>query len=292
MSVFVATSVADVLRALAEAPEATVLAGGTDLMVGFNMGHPGTTGRTSFISINRVVELASWRFDPASRLLRIGAGVRWADIEHGPLGEWVPALAEAARTVGSPQIRHAGTIGGNLGTCSPAGDGLPVFAALDATVHMVSADGERTVPFGEFMVGPKRNVLRAGEFITAVTVPVLTDPSTSWSWQGYAKVGVRNAMVISTAGAALVVDAGRRHVALALGSVGPVILRAPEFEQFVASNADFEGRSLSDDLLAQARSLASAAARPITDHRSTAEYRRHAVGVLASRLLRRAFPNG
>lgn len=292
MSVFVATSVADVLRALAEAPGATLLAGGTDLMVGFNMGHPDTTSRTSFISINRVVELASWRYDPANRQLRIGAGVRWADIEHGPIGEWVPALAESARTVGSPQIRHAGTIGGNLGTCSPAGDGLPVLSALDATVHLASAEGERSMPFGDFMVGPKRNALRPGEFITAVTVPVLADPTTGWTWQGYTKVGVRNAMVISTAGAALVVDASRKHVALALGSVGPVILRAPEFESFVASNADFDTRSVSSDVLAHARSLAEAAARPITDHRSTAEYRRHAVGVLASRLLRRAFPNG
>lgn len=292
MSVFVATSVDDVLRALAEAPGATVLAGGTDLMVGFNLGHPGTTSRTSFISINRVVELASWRFDPEQRSLRIGASVRWSDIEHGPIGQWVPALAEAARTVGSPQIRHAGTIGGNLGTCSPAGDGLPVLAALDATVHMVSAVGERDLPFADFMVGPKRNALQAGEFITGVTVPVLANPAVGWSWQGYTKVGVRNAMVISTAGAALVVDAERRHIALALGSVGPVIIRASEFEAYVAAHADFDGRSLSADVLAGARSLAEAAARPITDHRSTAEYRRHAVGVLATRLLRRAFPNG
>lgn len=292
MSVFVATSVSDVLRALAESPDAVLLAGGTDMMIGFNSGAPSSRTMTSVISVNRVAELARWKFDPAARSLFIGAGVRWTDIEHGPIAQYVPALGDAARTVGSPQIRSAGTIGGNLGTASPAGDGLPVLSALNAIVHLMSADGARDLAFGEFMVGPKRTALRKGEFILGVTVPAMVPGDDHWAWQGYAKVGVRNAMVISTAGVALVVDSRGHSVALALGSVGPVILRAPEFERLVADVADFERRSITDVQVRAASAAASAAAQPITDHRSTAEYRRHAVGVLAGRLLRRAFPNG
>ncbi|MSX56477.1 MAG: xanthine dehydrogenase family protein subunit M, partial [Actinobacteria bacterium] len=216
-------------------------------------------------------------------VLHLGAGVTWSEIEASPIAEWVPAIAQAARTVGSPQIRHAGTVGGNLGTCSPAGDGLPVLAALDAVVHLASADSTRSLSFAEYMVGPKRTARRPGELITGVTLPIVD------GWQGYSKVGVRNAMVIATASVALVVDAG--SVRLALGSVGPTILRCPEAEVFAANNVDFTSRVASSEVVAQFAELARAAARPIDDHRSTAVYRRHAVGVLASRLLRRAFPN-
>ena len=207
------------------------------------------------------------------------------EIEQLPLAGWVPALAQAARTVGSPQIRHAATIGGNLGTCSPAGDGLPVLSALDAQVHLASVAGERTLSFDEFMIGPKRTARQPGELITGVTVPVFG------GWQGYSKVGVRNAMVIAVASASLVVDTAGRSVRLALGSVGPVILRCPEAEALANTEADFAARRVSETVVAQFAELARDAARPIDDHRSTAEYRRHAIGVLAGRLLRRAFPN-
>jgi CO/xanthine dehydrogenase FAD-binding subunit len=206
-------------------------------------------------------------------------------LEDEPFLHWVPALSQAARTVGSPQIRHAATLGGNVGTCSPAGDGLPVLAALDATVNVVSIDDARSIPFGEFMTGPKRTTLAHGELIESITVPVLR------GWQGYAKVGVRNAMVISNAGACLAVDdAGA--VRIALGSVGPTIIRCNEAESFAATVVESDSRSVSDVAVVEFGRLAAAAARPIDDHRSTAEYRRHAVDVLARRLLRRAFPNG
>ncbi|MEI8239575.1 MAG: FAD binding domain-containing protein [Actinomycetota bacterium] len=285
MSVFVATTLEAALRALSEQPDAAIIAGGTDLMIAFNGGHASSPAVRAVVSVNRVAELCSWSFDPERGTLRIGAGVRWAEIERAPFTQWVPALAQAARTVGSPQIRHAGTIGGNLGTASPAGDGLPVLAALGAVVHLVSVDGQRDVPFSDFMVGPKRTVRQPGELILAVSVPVLR------GWQGYAKVGVRNAMVIATASVAFVVDEAAANVRMALGSVGPVILRCPELEALVASEADFAARTLPSAVVEQCRQLACDAARPITDHRSTAEYRRHAVGVLATRMLRRAFPN-
>jgi CO/xanthine dehydrogenase FAD-binding subunit len=197
-------------------------------------------------------------------------------MEHGELAKALPALAEAARTVGSPQIRAAGSIGGNLGTCSPAGDSLPVLSALDAVVHLQSKSSNRSVSFAEFMVGPKRNSRLANEIITGVSIPITN------GWQGYAKVGVRNAMVISVASVCLAIHDNK--VRVALGSVGPTIIRCTESENWINSigltNID---HSLAKEFADHVR----AESRPIDDHRSTAEYRRHAVGVLAARLLLR-----
>jgi CO/xanthine dehydrogenase FAD-binding subunit len=282
MSVLVPHSLSDALAALADNPDALVLAGGTDAMVEVNSGH---RKPSHVIAINRVSELRSWTYDPVAATVHIGSGVTYAELMESPVAELLPALAEASRTVGSPQIRHAGTLGGNLGTCSPAGDGLPVVSALDAIVHLASAAGERSLSVHEFMVGVKRTARRPGELITGVTLPVLT------GWQGYSKVGVRNAMVIALASTCLATDLEGRNVRLALGSVGPTILRCAAAEAFAATAVTFETRSVS---VADARhfgELAAAASRPIDDHRATAEYRRHAIGVLASRLLRRAFPN-
>jgi CO/xanthine dehydrogenase FAD-binding subunit len=282
MSVLISTTLAEALEALAAEPTAMVLAGGTDAMVEVNSGH---RRPSAVIAVGRIPELRTWSHDAATATLRIGAGVTYAELEREPFLDWVPALSQAARTVGSPQIRHAATLGGNVATCSPAGDGLPVLAALDAIVHLVSLGGTRSIPFSEFMTGPKRTALLPGELIEAVSVPVFS------AWQGYAKVGVRNAMVISNAGACLVVDdAG--GVRLALGSVGPTIIRCTDAESFAASVVDQTSRSLSDSDATEFGRRASAESRPIDDHRSTAEYRRHAIAVLTRRLLRRAFPNG
>lgn len=287
MSVQVASTLDEALAMLAARPSALVLAGGTDLMVELNLGHRRTD---HVVAVNRVRELRSWRHDPgvdgATGTVHIGAGVTWTEIMDEPLATLVPALAQAARTVGSPQIRHAGTIGGNIGTCSPAGDGLPVLGALDAVVHLASVGGTRDVPFAEFATGPKRTVRRPDELITGVTVPVLD------GYQGYAKVGVRNAMVIATASACLAVDRPGRTVRIALGSVGPVILRAPDAESAVSGSDVWDTGSVSDQQVAAFGAATAAAARPIDDHRSTAAYRRRAIEVLAQRLLRRAFPAG
>ena len=282
MSVLISSTLSEALSALADEPASMVLAGGTDAMVEINSGH---RRPSSVIVVGRIPELRTWSHDVESATLRIGAGVTYAELERDPFLRWVPALSQAARTVGSPQIRHAATLGGNVATCSPAGDGLPVLAALGAIVHLVSTVGSRSLPFGEFMTGPKRTALQQGELIEAVSVPVFA------GWQGYAKVGVRNAMVISNAGACLAVDdAG--GVRLALGSVGPTIIRCVDAEAFAATVADPASLSVSEADAIEFGRLATAASRPIDDHRSTADYRRHAVAVLARRLLRRAFPNG
>jgi len=278
MPVHLPDTVETAVSHLGEHPESSVLAGGTDLMVEVNEGHRRPDGNV--VVVSRIPELRSWRRDQSS--VTIGAAVTYREIETGPLGRIVPALAEASRTVGSPQIRNAGTLGGNLGTCSPAGDGLPVLAALDATVELASPAGRRTVTVAEFMVGPKRTALRPGELIVSATVPI-TD-----GWQGYAKVGVRNAMVIAVASTCVVLDRTQERAAIALGSVGPTILRCPEAEALLESSIDWSTLRVDEVALPQIASAVSAASRPITDHRSSAEYRRHAVGVLARRLVRRA----
>jgi len=280
MAVHMPDTVAAAVDHLAVEPSATVLAGGTDLMVEVNDGH--RRPDTSVVVVNRITELRSWRHDPSSASVTVGAAVSYREMLDGPLATMVPALAQAARTVGSPQIRNAGTLGGNLGTCSPAGDGLPVLSALDAVVELASANGRRTVPIGEFMVGVKRTAIEPGELIVSVTLPVVD------GWQGYAKVGVRNAMVIAVASACVVLDRTHERVAVALGSVGPTILRCPDAEAHLADALDWSALAAPPLALDRFAELVSAASRPITDHRSSADYRRHAVGVLARRLVRRA----
>lgn len=286
MSVLVATSLDEVLGALATEPEATLLAGGTDLMVEVNEGHrrfPGGEDAT-VIALAGVPELTSWKHDPGRGALTLGAGIRWSEIEHEPLRPLLPALAEAARTVGSPQIRNAGTIGGNLATCSPAGDGLPVLAALDAVVHLVSADRRRSIPVRDFMIGVKHTALAPGELIESIEIPLLD------GWQGYSKVGVRNAMVIATASACVATDHPTRSVRIAVGSVAPTVIRCPDAESLAIDSVDWTTGSIGHDDAVRIGELAAAVSRPIDDHRSTAAYRRHAVGVMVQRLMQRAFP--
>jgi CO/xanthine dehydrogenase FAD-binding subunit len=284
VGVLVPRSLDAAVAALADRPDALVLAGGTDLMVEVNESRHRFAEGDTVVAVNRVPELRSWTHDPSARTVRLGAGVTYAEVEVAPLATLLPALAQAARTVGSPQIRNAATIGGNLATCSPAGDGLPVLSALDALVELQGPAGRRDLPVAQFMTGVKRTARRPDELITAVTVPVLD------GWQGYAKVGIRNAMVIAIAGACLAVDIPTRSIRLALGSVAPTIVRAADAEAHASSTADWDTLRVDDAAALEFGRLAGAAARPIDDHRATAAYRRHAVEVLSRRLLRRAFP--
>jgi CO/xanthine dehydrogenase FAD-binding subunit len=278
MGVLIPASLDEALAGLAERPGAQLLAGGTDFMVEVNFGH---RRPTDVVVLDRLAELKEWSRQTGE--VRIGAGVTYARLREPELAALVPALAEAARTVGSPQIRSAGTIGGNLATCSPAGDTLPVLSALDATVELASVRGRRRLSVHEFMVGVKRTALAPDELVVSVTVPVLD------GWQGFAKVGVRNAMVISMVGACLATDRPKRSVRFAMGAVGPTMLRATAAEEWLAGHADWDGGGIDEASARRFGQEAAAAARPIDDHRSTAAYRRHAVGVLATRLAQRAF---
>ena len=273
MPVFIPSSLAEATQLLSNNPDAHLLTGGTDMMVevNFNHRHPETV-----IALRNIPEIQQWSVDAASGIVHIGSSVPYETMEHGDLAQALPALAEAARTVGSPQIRAAGSIGGNLGTCSPAGDSLPVLSALDAVVHLRSDISSRSVSFAEFMVGPKKNSRMANEIITGVSIPMTN------GWQGYAKVGVRNAMVISVASVCLAIHDGK--VRVALGSVGPTIIRCTESEAWINSvGLENINHSIAKEFGEHVRTES----RPIDDHRSTAEYRRHAVGVLAARLLLR-----
>ena len=275
MPVHIPHSIAEATALLADHPDATILNGGTDLMVEINFNH---RRPESVLLLRNVPQLSQWSIDSNTNTITIGAGVPYSVMEKGAIATAVPALAQAARTVGSPQIRAAGTMGGNLGTCSPAGDTLPVLSALEATIHLSSTDGDRTVAFNDFMVGPKRNSRQVNEIITAISMPITSGR------QGYSKVGVRNAMVISVASAcfAIVDDSPR----LAMGSVGPTILRAIEAEKFLKDTSP-DLNNIADDVAREFGRIASREARPIDDHRSTAAYRSHAIGILAARLAQR-----
>jgi CO/xanthine dehydrogenase FAD-binding subunit len=274
------------LIALDGDPAPTVLAGGTDLMVEVNYGH---RRPDSVLSLRRVAELRTWRVEPgpAGDEVVLGATTTYTTLLGPELATLLPALAQAARTVGSPQIRNTGTIGGNLATGSPAGDTLPVLVAHGARVELASVSGRRALPVSEFLLGPKTTGLAPGELLTAVRVPVATGPAE------FLKIGVRNAMVIAVANCALVVDHARRTLRCALGSVGPVPVRDPEAEAWLADRLDWDGGTPPDRSLVDGfgRRMA-AASRPIDDHRATADYRRHAVDVMARRAVARAWRPG
>jgi len=275
----VPTRLDDALRMLAELPEAEILAGGTDLM---NEVNHGSRRPPAVVAVNRVAEMRGWSLDDGDRL-HIGAGTTYTDLLEPAFARRCPALTAASRTVGSPQIRNAGTVGGNLGTASPAGDTLPVLAALDAEIVVASAHRTRRLPIAEFITGVKRTALVPGELVVEVVIAAAGPGDV----QEYLKVGTRNAMVISVAGLALVVGDGA--VRVALGSVGPMPIRATEAEAWAAEHVDWRRRTAD---LAHFGALVAGAARPIDDHRSTADYRRHAIGVLAARALRRALATG
>jgi CO/xanthine dehydrogenase FAD-binding subunit len=253
-------SLDEALRLKAERPEALPIQGGTDVMVelNFDRGRP-----PALLNLNELPELRGWSRDNGT--LRLGSGLTYTEAMQRPLADSVAALAEASRTVGGPQIRNRGTIGGNLGTASPAGDALPPLLIYDAKVEVASATGSRTLPLTEFLVGPKRNALAPDELIVAVLVPAESAAQT------FMKVGPRNAMVIAVVSLALCVDEERGEVRASFGSAGPVpgLVTAPLDER---------------DELAE---RVAAAASPIDDVRGTATYRRHALRVLTERALER-----
>jgi CO/xanthine dehydrogenase FAD-binding subunit len=280
MTVIVAKELATALSALREHGDARLIQGGTDLMVEINFNH---VKPTTMISLRDIESLRTIRRNQPG-VLSIGSGVPYSIIEGEPVLTDIPALAQAARTVGSPQIRAAGSLGGNLGTCSPAGDTLPVMFALDAMIHLNTVDSARVVSIHDFMTGVKRSVRQHDEIITSIDFPVIK------GWQGYSKVGVRNAMVISVASACLVADHENADVRIALGSVGPTIIRCREAETWLKTTQDLSSReSISLDVANEFGRRAASESSPIDDHRSTAQYRRHAISVLASRLLRKAY---
>lgn len=278
VQVFRPSSLAEALDVRAVHPDALPIAGGTDVMVELNFGH---RRPAAMLDISCLPELRAIR--RANGRLFLGSGVSYARIMRELPDQAV--LVQASRTVGSPQIRNQGTVGGNLGTASPAGDALPVLAVYDADVIVASARGSRRLSWREFLVGPKRTALGPDELIVGVEWSVARGPGS------FCKIGARNAMVIAIAGLSLQLDEPTRSVRVALESVGPTILRAAEAEAFAAGALEEAGAwsdpgtRVREATLARFGELAAAAARPIDDVRGTAAYRRHACAVLARRAL-------
>ena len=265
----------EALEMKASHPGVVPIAGGTDVMVEINLDHrrPG-----SIMDLTRIRELAEWGMDDG--LLRVGAGVTYTRLID-ELGDRLPGLAIASRTVGSAQIRNRGTVGGNLGTASPAGDAHPPLLASDAQVELASVSGKRRLPVRDFYLGPKKNAMRPDELVAAFLVEPATGP------QQFSKVGTRNAMVIAVCAFAVALDFGRRRAGTGIGSAGPTPLRAVEAEAFVAAELDWENRKpATEATLRRFGELVAAAARPIDDVRGTAAYRRHGLSVMAQRCLR------
>jgi len=259
-------------------PEAVPIAGGTDLMVELNFDR---ARPRVILDLTRIPELTEW--GPENGRLRVGAGVTYARL-IAELGDRLPGLAIASRTVGSPQIRNRGTIGGNLGTASPAGDGLPPLFASDAEVELASSAGTRRIAVGEFVTGPKQNCLADDELIAAFHIVPADGP------QEFAKIGTRNAMVIAVCSLALAIWPDRRSVAACIGSAGPTPIRTSEAERFIAGVLDEHDlwssrRPVPAAALDRFGELVEHAARPIDDVRGTARYRHHALGVLGRRTL-------
>jgi len=266
------TTLAEALALKAERPDAVPIAGGTDVMVELNFDH---RRPEALLDLTTVPELTEWSTSDGT--VRLGAGVPYSRVIT-ELGESVPALAMASRTVGSPQIRNRGTVGGNLGAASPAGDTHPVLLALDARVEVASVRGTRLLRAEEFYVGVKRHALAEDELITAVHLPGHAGP------QQFAKVGTRNAMVIAVCSFAIALRQG--EVGAAIGSAAPTPRRAPEAEDFLATELPWgSSEALPDSLKRRFGELVGAAAQPIDDVRGSAAYRKHALGVLARRTL-------
>ncbi|MFD7237451.1 FAD binding domain-containing protein [Streptomyces syringium] len=268
----------DALAAKAEHPTAVPIAGGTDVMVEINFDHR----RPEYLlDLNRIGELYEWQ--AGDRDVRLGAAVPYTQIMDHLRAE-LPGLALASHTVGSPQIRNRGSVGGNLGAASPAGDAHPALLAAGADVEVASVRGTRLIPVEEFYTGVKRNALEPDELIRAVHIRKADGP------QAFSKVGTRNAMVIAVCAFGLALHPETRTVRTGIGSAAPTPVRARAAEDFLQAaltEGGFwdSGRIITPSVARQFAQLAAGACNPIDDVRGSAEYRRHAVAVMARRTL-------
>jgi CO/xanthine dehydrogenase FAD-binding subunit len=266
------------LEAKSANPKAVPIQGGTDVMVELNFDRHRPP---ALLDLNQVEELSRW--EQKNGMVRLGAGVSYTRT-IAELGDRLPGLAMAARTVGSPQIRNRGTVAGNLGAASPAGDSHPALLAADAVVEAESVRGARQIPVASFYAGVKRNVLEPDELIRAVLIPVATGP------QQYSKIGTRNAMVIAVAAFGLALHPDQRRVGTGIGSAAPTPRRARDAEEYIGEALDAGGywdtrEPIPDTAATRFGDLVASASSPIDDVRGSARYRQHALSVMARRAL-------
>lgn len=276
----------EALAAKAENPSALPISGGTDVMVELNFDRHRPS---ALLDLNRITELTTWESGTyegqEGEVIRLGAAVPYARITSelsGPL----QGLSIAGNTVGSPQIRNRGTVAGNLGGASPAGDAHPALLAAgkDVFVEAESVGGTRLIAIDDFYLGVKRNSLEPDELIRAVRIPVASGP------QQFSKIGTRNAMVIAVCAFGFALHPKNGTVGTGIGSAAPTPRRAPEAEQFLADelaerNLWQTGGLIGPAAIQRFGELVSAASSPIDDVRGSASYRRHALAVMARRTL-------
>ena len=272
------TTWADALAAKAEHPDAVPIAGGTDVMVELNFDQ---RRPAALLDLTGVRELADW--ESVDGWVRLGAGVSYARVID-ELGDRLPGLAMASRTVGSPQIRNRGTVGGNLGSASPAGDAHPALLAARAKIEVASESGSRRIAIDDFFTGVKRNALRPDELIAAAWIRPPTGP------QQFSKIGTRNAMVIAVCAFGLALHSDRHAVGTGIGSAAPTPIRAGDAEWFLATALETAGLwesrgELPEKLVDAFGNRVADEATPIDDVRGSAAYRKHALAVMARRAL-------
>ena len=254
-------SVDEALRLMSAEPSLVPIAGCTDVFVGLNAG---TLPATRYIDLWSLDELRE--IGVRNGALFIGALVTHSMVQDSaPIANRLPILAAACREIGGIQIQNRGTLGGNVANGSPAGDTLPVLAVAEATVVLRSVDGERRVPFTSFFTGYRTTVRRPNELIVAFEVPPLEGP------QRFRKVGTRAAQAISKV---VIAVSGGDRPRVAVGSVGPTVMRCTKTEAALAAGATFE----------EAARILESEVQPIDDIRSTADYRRRVCGNLLRRL--------
>jgi CO/xanthine dehydrogenase FAD-binding subunit len=268
-----------VLSGSTEDDQITPIAGGTDVMVRITgeIGEP----PTRMLDLWRLDELRGISYD--GEAISIGALTTYTEIRRSaPCREHLPALVDAAATIGAAQIQNRGTLGGNIANASPAGDTLPVLLALDAEIVVGGQRGERTIPAGEFWVAYRRTALAPDELILRIRIPVAGGREAR-----FRKIGTRRAQAISKVVMALAwrdggngASSGWRDVRVALGSVADRPIRA------AAAEAALEGRSPTPEAADAAAEALASEITPIDDVRSTADYRRTVAARVLHRLVR------
>jgi len=274
MEVFLPKTFDELWEILSKEPEAAMYAGGTDLLVKIRSA---AITPSSLVCLERIAELKGVR-DHGQEVFIAAATPHSEVVEDKLIRSEFPVLASAVSVLGSPPVRHMGTIGGNIVTASPAGDTLPALHILQAEVELASASDRRRVRIGDFITGPGSVALCRGEILTGVWL----QKSPSWSVHHYEKVGRRKAQACAVASLAAVLQVSESNridrVRLAWGSVGPTVVTSDRVE------AELTGETLSLDTLRNAAHLVESVVSPIDDVRASAEYRRVVAGRLLLRL--------
>ena len=279
MKAFGYVSAKDVAHAVAllgeHGAKAKILAGGTDILV--ELKHA-VHNPEIVVDVSRLAELKDIVIDDDG--LHIGALATHADIMNSPIVSGMfPALVEAAHSIGAVQTRNLGTLGGNLITCVPSVDSGPALVALDAVVTVASAAGERRMPLAELFAGPRKTSLKPGDLLVDVVIPKenLDKPA------AFEKFGLRKGQALALVNVGASFWVGDKSVfeapRIALGAVAPTVIRAPKAEAYLA------GRTISAEAMAEAGRIAATEAKPISDFRASADYRRDLIAVLVKRAL-------